>query len=157
MSRIIAAAMLGVLLEASLLRADFQATPVHPAESAEQTWNERLSLENALQAMAGIRAMLGSFAQLNEACRSGLSAEKKSRIGNMNPEMQTIAMANLPRTVEATLRKQDFLIKKLEFELASLQSANGTISRETLEGRRLAKEESANNLEAFWRSFRLAD
>lgn len=89
--------------------------PVHPDESAAQTYDNRLSINNALSSLNRIDEALSSFAKLT-------SKAKKSKINiddiaNTDWESQNIGFPNMMSSLKGTLLKQNYLIKKYKYEM----------------------------------------
>lgn len=131
--------------------------PVHPDESASDTLDQRFSLGNSLERISQIDAALGSFRQLTAKSQTGLAQQEVTAIANTDWETQNLGFHNWVSSVEGTLRKQDYQIKKLEFELAQKQYQDGEIGKAALDQKALAYQKAAREFQTFWNSFRIAD
>lgn len=109
--------------------------PVHPDEDADYTFNHRFSLNNAL----------GRIGQL------------KGLASRMNPGEESMAFQNWIGAIEGTMKKQDYQIRKLEFELAKFQQREGEITKSELDEKKAAYEEAAYAFKSFWNSFSVSD
>lgn len=134
-----------------------QLTPVHPNEPASETWNQRFSLLNALDRVQQIRQALDSFSKLTESSRSQMPPAQLSQLGNTDLESQTLGFQNWVGTVEGTLKKQNYQIKRLELELAEKQYQDGEISKMVLEQKKLEYQQATREMQQFWNTFRIAD
>jgi len=108
--------------------------PVHPDEPVAYTFHERFSPENALARLEQIAAF-----------------------GNSATGETAMAFSNWVGAVEGTLRKQDYQIKKLEFELALRRYEAGEIAAGELEERERALEAAESDFRIFWNSFGIKD
>ena len=106
---------------------------VHPDEDVNYTFNTRFSLENALDRVG----------QLKEI--------------SVPEGEQFMAFSNSIGAVEGTLRKQDYEIKRLEFELAKVLFRDGEITKEQLDQKESAYNEAVSDFKAFWESFGISD
>ncbi len=108
--------------------------PVHPDETVSETYGTRFSLENAL-ARANQTKELGR----------GLTGES------------AMALTNAVGAIQGTLMKQDYQVKKLEFELAKWQLREGQITQEAYNQTKSAYEKAVADLTAFWDKFGISD
>ena len=111
-----------------------QLQPVHPDESVSDTFNTRFSLQNAITRLSLIEDLAGD-----------LSGE------------QAMAFNNSVGALEGTLRKQEYLIAKLEFELAKHQYRDGHITKEQLDEKASAYLKATEDFKAFWNIFGISD
>jgi len=88
----------------------------HPDEPASYTFNQRFSAQNALEKLKQIDNSLQNFRQLTEQCGRKLPKEELVKIENIGPDAQTLGFYNWVRAVEETVRKQEYQIKKLEYD-----------------------------------------
>lgn len=107
--------------------------PVHPDEDANYTFNTRFSLSNALERIEMLRQI------------------------SMPPGEQSMAYSNSIGAVEGSLMKQDYQIKKLEYELAKVLHRDGQITDQELAERQAAYNQAVEAFKAFWESFGIAD
>lgn len=80
-----------------------------------------------------------------------------AEIKNTDWEIQYLGFHNWVSTVEGTLRRQDYRIKKLELELARKRYESGEIARRELEQKEIEHEESKREFQRFMDSFTIAD
>jgi hypothetical protein len=90
-----------------------------------KTIYEGLKFERAHENFGDIRKALGSFRELTESLDKSLYNERKKKIGYMAWETQNLGLPNGSNYVEGVLMKQDYLIKKMEYELAKQRSESG--------------------------------
>lgn len=126
-------------------------------EPLNSTINERFSLDNALTRIQQIRSALSSFRKLTNQSRQTLGASTIQAVGNTDPEIQTLGFYNWTGAVEGTVRKQEYQIKKLEYELAQKQYQDGEISQAELNKKFSEYESAQKSFQAFLRSFNIAD
>jgi hypothetical protein len=126
-------------------------------ESVEYTYNKRFSFEDAIEDINSIRNMLGSFRNLTEESRKYISKEKLNMIGYTSGEMQMLGFANNPNAVEGALRKQEYLIKKLRYELAKYQLKAKNIEQAQFKEIEKEYQQERTSFQEFWNSFQIAD
>ncbi|MFW6296605.1 MAG: hypothetical protein ACOC04_05380 [Halothece sp.] len=131
--------------------------PVHVDEPVEETWNQRFSFDSSLERLGQIEGALDSFRTLTETIRTTVGEERISFVGNTSAEVQTLGFPNWVNSVEGTLRKQDYQIQKLEYELAKEQFEDGEISQAELDEKAASYQEAKADFEAFWQQFNIAD
>ncbi len=68
-----------------------------------------------------------------------------------------MAFSNSIGAVEGTLRKQNYEIKRLEFELAKVLFRDGEITKEQPGSKESAYNEAVSDFKAFWKSFGISD
>lgn len=107
--------------------------PVHPDEPASVTFNERFSLDNSLTRIGQLRDV----------------APKEGE--------EAMAFGNWLGAIEGTLRKQDYLIKKAEFELAKVQLRDKQISQQEHDQRQAAFKKAESDFKVFWEQFGIGD
>ena len=129
----------------------------HPDEPARHTFHERFSLKNSLSAVKQIDKAFESFRKLTGRSRERLSHEEISKIGNMSSEAQSLGFHNWVGAVEGTLRKQNYQIQKLEFELAQAKYETGKIGEDELEKEEIRYKKAEKEFKRFWDSFTIAD
>ncbi len=131
--------------------------PVHPDETARQTYDERLSLQNSLSSTKQIGRALGSFAKLTKLARPKLTDAQIRQVGNTDPETQAMGFTNWVGAVEGTLRKQNYEIAKLQLQVAQLQYRSGKLSRAVVQKRQGACAKAQKDFQRFWDAFGIAD
>lgn len=130
---------------------------VPPGEPADHTLNKRFSLENSLRRIKQISGALESFRVLTEKTRGKLSKEEISKIENTDWETQNLGFGNWIGAVEGTLRKQDYQIKKLKFELAKEKYEAGKVKKEELQEKEMCYKKAESEFQKFWDSSQIAD
>jgi hypothetical protein len=121
------------------------------AESAD------FSLEDALFALENIRGCLQSFRQLTEEAQGKIPKAKLKAIGNTDWDMQELGFANNPNILEGTLKKQDYEIKKLQWERVQQGVKEGKTGEKHLQEARRALENSQKVFQEFMKTFHRKD
>ena len=117
-----------------------------------------LKYETACDSLVKIRKALGSFGELTEYMDQSVPKEQKVKIGNMGWETQNLGFSNWSNDVEATLMKQNFLIKKLEYELAKEQFESGKkVTKDNVSRLKETYESSEKTLADYLNAFTYAD
>jgi hypothetical protein len=137
--------------------ADLQLQKVHPDEPINYTLQQRFSIDNSLERIKQIDGALNSFRALTEKSKPVLGSKAVSKVGNTAPDVQTLGFNNWVGSVEGTLRKQDYQIKKLEYQLAQKNYEDKTISQSELNQKQAAYNKSEKDFQAFVKSFTIAD
>ncbi|HBB31732.1 MAG TPA: hypothetical protein DDZ80_14350 [Cyanobacteria bacterium UBA8803] len=141
----------------NLAQENLSLSPVHPDEPVDATLNERFSLQNSLDRAQQIREALASFQTLTEKSKPVLGEPALTKIGNTDWETQNLGFPNWVGSVEGTLKKQDYQIKKLEFELAQKQYQDGEITKTDLQEKETNYHRAEQDFQAFWNSFKISD
>jgi hypothetical protein len=131
--------------------------PVHPDETAKQTFEERFSLDTALERLGFVRRGLESFVKLTEACGKKVSAKAMEKIGNTDWETQNLGFRNAAGSIEGALRRQDWTIKHLQVQLVQERRKNGSASEEDVTKAQKAFDEADKSFREFWTGFGIAD
>ncbi len=131
--------------------------PVHPDEPADYTMNERFSVRYSMESLAAIKSSLDSFRKLTAAAAKAMPKEKLAEIGNTGWDRQNLGFVNHVESVKGTLLKQEYLIKKLTYELAVRKSKSGEVNQKDLLTIKREYEESEKQFQEFWKGFRIAD
>ena len=131
--------------------------PVHPDEPASHTFEERLSVGRSLESLAAIQSALDSFRELTKASAGKIPEKKLAEIGNTGWEMQNLGFVNHVGTVRGTILKQDYLIKKLTYELAQRKLKSGEIDPKSLFEVQGEYENAEKRFQEFWSAFGIAD
>jgi len=119
--------------------------------------NDRFSLANALTGVQYINDWLKSFRGLTKLTADRVSPEEKQQVGNLGWEVQNLAFYNWVKSVEGTLCKQEYEIRKLEYELALEQNASGKVSQAEVAEKEKSYQEARTNLQSFLTKFHIAD
>jgi len=130
---------------------------VHPDESADYTMNKRFSIKQSLESLAIIESALNSFRKLTEAAAKTIPKEQLAEIGNTGWEMQNLGFINHVQATKGTLLKQDYLIKKLTYELAQKKSKSGEVDQKNLSKIKQEYEKAEREFQKFWKTFGIAD
>jgi hypothetical protein len=131
--------------------------PIHPDEPAEYTYEKRFSLDMALSSLQRIQASLGSFRALTEEAKGKISGKRLKEIGNTDWETQHLGFKNMPGCIEGALRKQDYLIKGLRYQLAKEKLNQKAITEAELLETKKAFQQAEKSFQAFWDGFGVAD
>ena len=131
--------------------------PISPDEPVDYTLNQRFSRKNALDRITQISDALSSFQQLTLKAQPVLGDAAIQEVDNTSQEIQSIAFPNWVGAVEGTIRKQDYQIKKLEFELAQKQYEDGEIDRATLDAKSEHYHLATQEFQTFWESLTVID
>ena len=118
---------------------------------------QRFEFSNALTGVDYIQQYLGSFKKLTKLTAGQLSAEEQQQIGNLGWEIQNLGFHNWPQTVEGTLRKQNYDIQRLEYELAQERFQSGKITKASLSEKERQFQAARQDWEQFIRNVRIAD
>lgn len=155
--------MLRLLIICSIIATSFPAygelnlKSPNPDEPAGYTYNQRFSFEHSLKSLATIESSLDSFRKLTETAANKISKGKLAKIGNTGWEMQNLGFPNHVGSVKGTILKQEYLIKKLTYDLAQRKFKSGEINKkELLESEREYKK-AEKQFQEFWDSFNIAD
>jgi len=155
--------MLRTLIICSIIAISFSAygdvdlKTVNPDESADYTYNERFSSKRSLESLATIKAALDSFRKLTETAANKISKETLAKIGNTSWEMQNLGFVNHVEAIKGTILKQEYLIKKVTYELAQRKSKSGEINQRDLLEIKREYEKAKKQFQEFWNTFRIAD
>ena len=136
---------------------DLELKPVHPDESAHYTYNERFSSMRSLESLTTLKSALDSFRKLTETAAGKIPRETLGQIGNTSWEMQHLGFVNHVRTLKGTILKQEYLIKKLRYELAQIKSKLGEINQRDLLQIKREYEKAEGQFQEFWDTFGIAD
>jgi hypothetical protein len=131
--------------------------PIHPDEPVEYTYEQRFSLDIALSSLRKIEASLESFRTLTDEAKRKISGKKLKEIGNTDWETQHLGFKNMPGCIEGALRKQDYLIKELRYQLAKEKLNKKAITEAELLETKRAFEQAEKSFQAFWDSFGVSD
>lgn len=131
--------------------------PFVSSANAQSVDNERFSLANALTGVQNINDWLKSFQALTNLTADRITPEEKLQIGNLSADMQTIGFYNWVKSVEGTLRKQNYDIQKLEYELALERMASGKVSQAEVSEKERRYQEASRQMQDFLRTFHIAD
>ena len=118
---------------------------------------QRFEFSNALTGMDYIQQYLGSFKKLTKLTAGQLSAEEQQQIGNLGWEMQNLGFHNWTQTVEGALRKQNYDIQRLEYELAQERFQSGKITKTALSEKERQFQLARQEWEQFASKVHIAD
>ncbi|MEW5922311.1 MAG: hypothetical protein AB1796_15495 [Bacillota bacterium] len=122
-----------------------------------QSLDEIFTLTDSLFRVQQVKDALESFKELTEKSKGKLTQRELEEIGNTSWEMQYLGFHNWMNSLEGTLRKQDYLIKKLELELARKQYEVGEIAEDELKQKETLFLLSKNEFQLFIDAYRIAD
>jgi hypothetical protein len=131
--------------------------PVHPDETAKQTFDERFSLDTAVERLGFVRRGLKSFVKLTEACGKKIPAQEMKTVGNTDWETQNLGFRNAAGSIEGALRRQDWTIKQLRLQLAQERGKTGSASEEDVTKAQKTFDEADRSFRKFWKGFGIAD
>lgn len=137
--------------------ADLNLTALHPDEDAEYTYHQRFSTQQSLTSLSQISSALDSFRQLTEISADKISKAQLEKISHTGWEMQNLGFHNHGQTIQGTLLKQDYLIKKLMYELGQMKSKSGTPDPKELSVLLTEYQAAEKQFQAFWDSFLISD
>ena len=130
---------------------------LHPDEPADYTFAQRFSFESSLSSLTRMKSALESFRKLTEVTKNKISKSEAETIGNTGWETQYLGFENWPNSIEGTLYKQKYLIKKLEYELAVEREKNGQVNKIQLDIAKKEFEQAEKKFQSFWDSFSIGD
>jgi len=119
--------------------------------------NDRFNFSNALTGIQYNNDWLKSFQILTKFTVDKLSYEEKQQVGNLGVEMQTLGFYNWSKTVEGTLRKQEYELCKLEYELALERKASGKVAAAEVAEKEKKYQKARRQLQEFLEKFHVAD
>ena len=131
--------------------------PIHPDESVYETLNERISINNSLSSLKLVDSALESFTQLTIVARDEIPNQKLNTIGNTDWETQHLGFSNWTKTLQGTLLKQEYLIKKLNYHLACNDYETKKINKEALLNAENKFRLAEKRFQKWWDSFSIAD
>ncbi|MBU1195253.1 MAG: hypothetical protein KKE62_15870 [Proteobacteria bacterium] len=137
--------------------ADLNLTAGHPDEDPEYTYHQRFSTPQSLDSLSQINSALDSFRQLTEISADKISKAQMEKIGHTGWEMQNLGFHNHGKTIQGTLLKQDYLIKKLMYELGRMKSTSGSADPKELSALLTEYQAAEKQFQAFWDSFLISD
>jgi hypothetical protein len=146
-----------LLIYAGPAQAELSLRPVHPHETFEYTFDTRFSLDTAITCLESVRNALKSFRELTEAAEGKVPKKTLKEIGNTDWDFQNIGFRNWPGILEGTLRKQEYLIKKLQYELLREQAGKGRAGDRELSKAREDFEKAEKAFQSFWNGFGVSD
>ncbi|MEZ4599580.1 MAG: hypothetical protein R2940_07305 [Syntrophotaleaceae bacterium] len=155
--------MLRAIIVCSILAITFPANgaltldSVHPDEPADTTYNERFSTRRSLESLEALTSALDSFRKLTKASAGKIPRQTLEKIGYTGWEMQNLGFENHVGTVKGTLLKQEYLIKKLTYELAQTKARPEDFSQEGLSAAKMDYEKAEKQFQDYWDAFRIAD
>ncbi len=137
----------------SVWKQSSQAQPPIAAPAIEQ----RFSLEDSLNRLSQIDQALTSFRRLTEKNKAKLGEAATAEVGNTDWETQNLGFPNWVSSLEGTLKKQNYQIKQLEFELAKKQFEDRQISQTTLDRQAADLKKAEREFQDFLKTFKIAD
>lgn len=125
-------------------------------QSAEPD-NERFTIAGALTGVQNINDWLKSFRDLTAITADKITPEEKQQVGNLGWEIQNIGFYNYLKTVEGTLRKQNYDISKLEYELALERCTVGKVDQAEVAEKERKYQKAGSDMQDFLVKFHVAD
>ncbi len=129
--------------------------PLSPRQSTI-TLNQRLSVDQSIKRVQQVDRVLSRVRQLTANDRAEPANPPPATAALITAETQSLNH-NWVGSVAGTLKKQDYEIKKLEFELAQKQFKDGEIPKTLLDQKQANYQKSARELKSFINSFRMTD
>jgi len=126
-------------------------------QSTDKVDDYRFSFSNALTGMQYIEDWLKSFRALTKLTSDRISPEEKKQVGSLGWEIQNLGFYNYVKSVEGTLRKQEYEIRKLEYELAFERSVSGKVSQAEVAEKEKRYLEAKSEMQNFLANFHIAD
>jgi hypothetical protein len=130
---------------------------VNPDEPVDYTLNERLSFENSLIRLKQVDSALDSFRKLTDASKNTMSKEELNATGNTGWEIQNLGFENWTNAIEGTLYKQEYLIKKINYDFALKKFTLKEIDEKELLNAENELKQAEKNFQDWWDSFSIAD
>jgi peptidoglycan hydrolase CwlO-like protein len=125
--------------------------------AADTDDEERFSFDNAMERLKQIESALESFRKLTELSEKKLDKTALSKIDNTGWEIQNLGFPNWGGDIEGTLRKQHYLIQKLEFELAEILFKAGKLTQKELDKKKQAFKAAQEGFQKYSDSASVAD
>ena len=126
-------------------------------QSVDNLNNDRFTFSNAVTGIQYINDWLKSFHELTKLTTDRVSPEEKQQVGNLGIEMQTIGFYNWVKSVEGTLCKQEYEIRKLEYELALERNTSGKVSQAEVDEKEISYQKARITMQNFITKFHIAD
>jgi hypothetical protein len=126
-------------------------------ETGSDADEERFSFDNAMERLKQIESALESFRKLTELSEKKLGKNPLSKIDNTGWEIQNLGFPNWSGDIEGTLRKQHYLIQKLELELAEILFSAGKLAQKELDKKKQAAKAAQEGFQKFSDSASVAD
>ncbi len=120
--------------------------------------DQYLTLEHNIHSVGRMAKALRNFNALLENCHRLLSEEAYLKVmEGVSAAGKNVGFANWPLVVETMLRKQDFEIKKLQYELGKEKLELGKINRSELDQLERVYQEADREFMRFWNNHHLSD
>ena len=118
---------------------------------------ERFNFTNGLTGVENVNNWLKSFRELTLITADRITPEEKHQINNLGADMQSIGFYNWTKAVEGTIRKQNYDICRLEYELALEKLATGKVSQVEIREKEKRYQEANKDMQDFLSKFHVAD
>jgi hypothetical protein len=128
-----------------------------PKKDGEQIYNNAFTVQSALEDIKAIASALSSFTKLTAISRKTMTKDKLREIGNTDGDIQDNGFWNWLGAVEGTLRKQEYQINKLNYDLAQKRYKLGEIKNDELQKAKKEYEEGERKFQVFWDSYGVFD
>lgn len=132
---------------------DLNITAKMDAEPLDYTLNRRFSSQNSYFRLEQIRKFVKSMVSLMKEHPNGIP-ERELKIKEMSLDFE---MVNWSNAIEGTIKKQDYLIAKLKFELAQEKHEAGVFDKEVVDTHKQKYIQAKDDFVSFLNSFRIID
>jgi hypothetical protein len=116
-------------------------------EDPQLVFNENFSYENAVNSISKVREYLKNYLALMEKYNDYSIRNSGGYIG----------FFNIPSFLEGAIHKQNYLLKKTEYELAQYKYKAGEITAADVATAKTAFETAEKDFQKFWDGFRIED
>lgn len=123
----------------------------------KQEYDGSYSIDNIYFSYSYIVKYLDSFKKLTTALVNEITDELKDSIGNLDWDIQTLGFINHPQNVLVGVHEQNFIIKKLDYELAIKKFALNEINIDRLNEKKAIYLNSKEEFEEFTKNVVFAD
>ncbi len=130
-----------------------------PVTDGERVY-EGFTAEHALVNIRRIASALDSFTKLTKLSDNLLNTMTKAeydKIGNTDWDIQNNGFGNWVEVVNGTILKQEYLIKKLKYELAQERYKSGVMSKRDVAKAKKEFEEGEKTFQKFWDDYQILD
>jgi hypothetical protein len=119
--------------------------------------DDYFSARYALTMTDSTKNIFASFRNLTEKSKSFLTQEELGTIDNTSWEMQYIGFSNIPQIIKGALIRDNYALKKVEFELAIKQYQDKEITYEELTNINSDYIQAREDFQNFLNEFAIAD
>ncbi|MBN1294154.1 MAG: hypothetical protein JXB48_20130 [Candidatus Latescibacteria bacterium] len=122
-------------------------------EPLDYTLNRRFSSQEAYFRLGQLRKFIKSCVSLMKENPQGI-LEKEVKIKEMSLDFEIVNWSNC---LEGTIKKQEYLIAKLQYELARERYEAGKIGKEVFDSQENKYIQAKDDFETFFNSFQIVD